>query len=135
MMIRDQTYRERLKMRIIPLLAMAIVSGCATQGKYEAKLNSMIGYSEIDVVSTFGLPERSYEIGEHKFIKYSDNSTGYIPATSPSYTTTFIGNKAYTQAYGGTSAINVDFNCNTTFDIVDGYVRDWRISGNNCVSY
>ncbi len=58
----------------------------------------------------------------------------YLPGVAPSYQTTFVGNTAYTNSYGGSPAMNVDLSCITTFELVDNVIKTWSWRGNNCVS-
>jgi hypothetical protein len=57
--------------------------------------------------------------------------TAIIPGTKPYYTTNIIGNTAYTQAYGGTSPMAINLNCDVTMIIENNTVVSWRYQGNN----
>lgn len=119
--------------KIICLLFLFLV-GCATTANYEKILNSWIGASEIDLVRTWGPADNQFNSSGIKFISYQKNGAVYIPGTSPTYTTTMIGNTAYTTTSGGSPGYNIHLNCKTTFEIKDERVINWRWEGNGCKS-
>lgn len=112
-----------------------LVSGCATESKYQAILDSWMGHSELSLIQSWGPPQQTYSTSKHKFLVYSNSHKSYISGTSPTYQTTVIGNTAYTTSYGGTSGVNVYYSCKTVFDVVDGVIVSWSYRGNNCVSW
>ena len=128
--------------RIINLLLSSIVfilliSGCAsttgpTTKGYKQVLNCWIGVSEAQLVRKWGVPAQVFNSAGTRYFVYNSSSNVYIPGTSPFYTTNFIGGTAYTTSYGGSAPQNVNYNCRTTFEIIDGKVVSWRYKGNNC---
>ena len=130
---------------LLVLLCLAL-SGCATTAKYEAKLNTWIGVNEDSLVSSWGVPNKTYTMSDgKKAIEYAHKETvqtgGYTYTTPEStYQSGTIGNKPYS----GTSTTNVTetvpvqnykLSCKTTFIINNsGKVESWSHDGNNCVS-
>jgi hypothetical protein len=111
-----------------------LLAGClATTDNYLATGNAWIGHTEIEIVqSAWGVPQRVYETGGHRFLVYEWHRTGTLPGSSPNYTSTVIGNQIFTNAYGGTSPTNVTLACTTTFDLVNDVIVDWQGVGNAC---
>jgi hypothetical protein len=121
-------------MKKFMLLAVILLSGCATAEKYEAKLKTWIGSSESALVSSWGPPDSVYENGGLKYLTYSKSVSGYIPGTAPTYQTRIIGNQAYTSSYGGSPGFAYSEHCKTTFIISEGTIDRWRYEGDACVS-
>lgn len=118
--------------RFLLLFLVVFLASCATTAGYEKLLNSWIGAQEIDLVRSWGPPIQSYETGGHKFIVYASNRNVYVPGTAPSYQTTYIGNSAYTNAVGGSPAMNINKSCTTTFELDGSKVVSWSYKGNDC---
>ena len=113
-------------------ITLVILSGCATTANYEKILNSWVGSEEVDLIRKWGPPQQSYESGGHKFLAYSSSRNVYMPGTTPSYTTMYIGNTAYTNPVGGSPGYNIGMRCVTTFEIVENRIVSWRWEGNDC---
>lgn len=110
------------------------LTGCATTANYEKTLNSWVGSTELDLVRQWGAPQQSYEAGGRKFMVYTSSRNVYISGTAPSYTTTVIGNTAYTNRVGGTPGQNIGLSCQTTFEISGDRIVSWRWQGNDCTA-
>lgn len=121
-------------MKKIVCVLFLFLAGCATTANYEKMLNSWIGAPEIDLVRTWGPPDNQYSSSGIKFITYQKNGAVYIPGTSPTYTTTMIGNTAHTTTSGGSPGYNIYLNCKTTFEIKDEKIINWKWEGNGCKS-
>ena len=117
------------------LLTIILMSGCVTKAEHEDKLSTWIGFSESSLVESWGPPNGFYETGKKRFLTWSQSGTAIIPGTQPYYTTNIIGNTAYTQAYGGTSPMAINLNCDVTMIIESDTVVSWRYQGNNCYDY
>ncbi len=108
------------------------LAGCATTANYEKILQSWVGDTELNLIRKWGPPRESYETGGSKFLVYSSSRNVYLSGTAPSYTTTVIGNTAYTNAVGGTPGQNIGLSCQTTFEISGERIVSWRWQGNAC---
>ena len=120
-----------MKKLLITLFAL-ITTACATTANYEKILNSWVGASEIDLVRVWGAPDNQYESSGTKFLTYQRSSNIYMPGTSPTYTTTVVGNTAYTSSSGGSPAYNIQMFCKTTFEVKGERIVSWRWEGNGC---
>ena len=121
--------------KVLPLLIAAVtmfLSACATTAGYEKVLNSWVGAREIDLVRSWGPPIQSYEVDGRKFIVYSSRRNIFIPGTSPTYQTSFVGNTAYTHAVGGSAPMNISKSCMTTFEVSSDRIVSWMHRGNDC---
>lgn len=98
--------------KILIIVVLALLAGCATTGNYEKILQSWIGSSEDNLVASWGAPVNTY--------------------------TTDSGNKLLT--FGGNRGaifynnMVTPVNCTTTFTIANGIVTNWRWKGNGCKS-
>lgn len=128
-------HMKTLRMLAAVALATMMMVGCATTENYEKMLNSWVGAQELDLVRRWGAPTQSYEAAGRKFVTYSSSRNIFIPGTAPTYTTTLVGNTAYTNRVGGTSAQNIGMSCQTTFEIYQERVVSWRHAGNDCRAF
>lgn len=116
------------------VIAFLFLAACATTANYEKILNSWIGADELDLLRRWGPPQNVYESGGRKFLTYSSARNVYIPGTDPTYTTTVIGNRAYTTQTGGTPGENLGLSCITTFEVASSKVVSWHWKGNDCIA-
>jgi hypothetical protein len=125
---------KHVNIKIYSLIFAALVSlsGCATTANFEKMLSTWVGVSEENLISRWGPPTRAYASGRTKYLTFDKSATGYVPGTPPTYSTTVIGNTAYTNTHGGTSGYVYTKNCSTTFTITNGVVSSWRWEGNAC---
>jgi hypothetical protein len=117
-------------MAAIALLVM--MTGYVTEADYRKVMDSWIGNDENTLISKWGPPNRVYEIGDAKYLTYDHSGSMTLPGTSPTYPTTFVGNTAYTNAYGGSPPSTVALSCSQTFRVEDHRVVGWTSQGNNC---
>ena len=119
----------------IALIAILFaLAGCATTANYEKILQSWVGDTELNLIRKWGPPRQSYEAGGSKFLVDSSSRNVYLPGTAPSYTTTVIGNTAYTNPVGGTPGQNIGLSCESTFEISGERIVSWRWQGNDCTA-
>jgi len=97
-------------------------------------VGSYVGYPEETLIANWGTPDSTYSTGGKKFLTYNSQRSVYIPGYSPTYTTTYIGNSAYTNSYGGSSGYYVDASCKTTFVVQSSTVVDVSFTGNDCTA-
>lgn len=120
--------------KLIIIFCGIFLVGCATTANYEKILSSWVGATELDLIRTWGAPDNQFESGGIKFLTYQKSGNVYVPGTSPTFSTTMIGNTAYTSAYGGSPAYNIQLNCKTTFEVKNERIISWRWEGNGCKS-
>jgi hypothetical protein len=121
-----------MKKTIYLLIFTLVISSCVTTAGYKKIVDSWVGSSELELIRSWGPPQQAYESGGVKFLAYNSSRNVYLAGTAPTYTTTYIGNTAYTSSSGGTPAQNLNLNCQTTFEISDGKIVSWRFQGNAC---
>jgi len=108
-----------MKSYLLILIVLMLISGCATTEEYKKIVESWVGSSEIALIRGWGPPQQSYESGGTKFLVYNSSRNVYLAGTSPTYTTTVIGNTAYTNSSGETPSQNLNFSRQTTFEITN----------------
>lgn len=71
----------------IALLSSLLLSACATYttAAYEQILDTFIGDTEQQIISVWGVPDRTFESGENKYFVYTRKETSYVPET-PAFT-------------------------------------------------
>jgi hypothetical protein len=114
------------------LLTVSMLSSCATQAGYKKVLDSWVGHTELELVRAWGPPVRAHDISDSRFLEFHRSGNLVLPGSDPTYTTTVIGNTAYTTSSGGSSPTNIALSCATTFEVRNGVIISWRYQGNNC---
>ena len=122
--------------RIYVLAAISVLlSACIpTVEGYQQLVESYVGASEGDLVSQWGPPQNVYTTGNKKYLTYVNQRSIYIPGSAPTYTTTVIGNTAYTNSYGGTAGRYIDAVCETTFVMSGSKIENVSFRGNDCAA-
>lgn len=121
-------------MKRLVLIAALMLASCASEKKYLAVVTSWVGAPETALVRSWGPPSSVYSTGDTKFMVYNSSRSFVTPGTAPTYQTTFVGNTAYTTAYGGTPATQIDLACQTTFEVRNGKIVDFSYRGNDCTA-
>lgn len=118
----------------IAAAAMVALTGCATQAKFKEGMDSWLGSTEGNLVSTLGPPMSVYPTGDGgKILSYSRGGNMQMPGSLNS-TTRVYGNTAYTQTNVMPGA-NIQLWCNVNFTLDSrGIVQQWNSNGNHCVS-
>ena len=136
------------------IVAVALLAGCATQEKFQAKMDRFVGQSEAVIVGMYGPPQSSYVRKDgSKVLQYMRGGTMVMPGvtTYQPVTTNASGNMTLNQGmrttmgtYNQTSttyvqqqgpAIPINLSCTVNFTIdKGGIVRRWNAEGNHCAS-
>lgn len=113
-----------MKRLMLIIIAIMILTGCATTEKYEAILNSWVGSDINDLMRSWGYPVGSFQA--------PNGNTVYVYSSSNSVTTpirTYSFNNVLTTTGGQT----LDLWCRTFFEIDSSKkIVLWRWEGNNC---
>jgi ABC-type uncharacterized transport system auxiliary subunit len=125
--------------RLIFVSAMAAtLAGCATQGKYKAKLDTWIGSPIDSLVASWGYPSGQITAPNGNTVYVYERHGGFVmpTTTTTNARVTGYGNTAYGQAtttsYGGQY---IDMSCRTFFEVApDRRIVSWRYEGNACKS-
>ena len=109
------------------------LASCATQGRYEEKLESMIGLSEDDLIQKWGQPQKKINVSTRiKYFSYTSASSVEHPASGPQFESLQYG--AQIRYSEGTPDLSYELTCQTRFKITDGFIEGWHITGNDCTS-
>ena len=142
--------------RLIAAAAALVLAGCATTGKFTAKMNGFVGQPESVIVGMYGPPQSSYRLGDgSRVLQYTrggqvtmPGATTYQPVrTSTTGSMTLqqgLSLQQTTGTYNATSTAwvpqqaaptTLNLYCTVNFTIgADGLVRQWSANGNHCVS-
>lgn len=83
--------------RLLAGLVFMALSACASVERYEQSLDTWLGKSEKELVSTWGVPDKTYQIDTStKMIAYIAQRTITHPGTPPRCDTRFSGDRAFT---------------------------------------
>ena len=124
------------KILLLLIGSFSLVGCFASEQGYKDIVYSWIGQKETELVRAWGPPDSTYEVKGMKYLTYNSNRNIFIPGATPTYTTTVIGNTAYTNSYGGYSSMNIAKKCKTTFEIKKlksfNSITAVKYSGNDC---
>lgn len=95
-------------MKKLTLLLTFVLLGCATESKYQARLNSWLYRPKSELVLNWGVPDKTYKLDKN---------------------TELLAYKKETKIQG------VKYWCKTTFTITNNDVSKWITEGNDCRSY
>ncbi len=143
-----------MRLLLVVIAQVVVIAGCATQAKFQVKMDRFIGQPEGLVVGTYGPPQNSYVLNDGtKVIQYMRGGTILMPgvSTSQPVTTNTTGSMTINQGvrtttgtYNQTSttyvqqqgpAVPINLSCTVNFTVDrEGIVRRWSAEGNHCVS-
>lgn len=141
-------------MNRLAIAALALLAGCATNGKFVTKMNGFVGGSETSIVAALGPPANVYDARDGtRVISFSRSSRMVLPGaqTMTPVTSTSSGNLTLNQGvrqttgnYTSTSttyvpqqgpSTTIDLGCTVSFVIgADGMAKSWSATGNHCVA-
>jgi hypothetical protein len=108
--------------RTITALALGgalLLQGCATREGFEARMHQYVGKPEADLIASLGVPVRSFQVGNRSFVQYERRlvTADALPGWG----------------WGGGVSVQT-WQCDTTFEIVDGRVASFTSRGNDCIA-
>ena len=122
--------------KIISVLGLLLLAACASSADYEARLNRWIGASERDLITTWGVPDKQYQVDINiKMLAYVDRQNVSYPGTFSTCLGGGGGRFGYSNCIGGTPPSSESYTCETTFMLVGGRVSKWGHKGNSCRTY
>ncbi len=113
---------------LIPLL----LTGCLGNPFLEKKLEAKKGLTKSQLISDFGIPDREYKADDFEILEY--NQSTISSRNTSDYITGYQNKGLYSQQY----QIEVpekkiqQWHCKIEFRLIDGVVKNYRYSGNNC---
>ena len=119
----------------VPLLF--IFSSCSSIEEFEDNLSTWFGASELELIDSLGVPDKTYEIGERKYLVW-ENAENYaftIAGSQPTFTAMDIGGGVTSIIPSGGSPdryVSGTNTCNVTMILENGFVQSWKYEGNEC---
>jgi hypothetical protein len=141
--------------RIVTAIAFLVgLAGCATQAKFETKMNGFVGQPEAALVGTYGPPQASYTLADgSRVLQYTRGGQVLLPGatTYQPVTSSTAGNLTLNQGARQTTGtytqqttsmvpvqqpgVPLNLACTVNFTVdAAGTVRQWSASGNHCVA-
>lgn len=116
------------------IIALFLVTACetATTENYDALLGSWVGQPERELLMSWGIPDRQYNIDANtKLIAYKSHHQVYYPGTYPQC---YGGGRGrFRDCSAGVPPVVQYLSCETTFTSVSGRITRWQHAGNDCV--
>ena len=126
--------------RLLPLMATLLLVACASEAKYQEKVDAWIGAKETDLVaSDWGPPQRVYDLQDGtRILTYSktQSSGGGFPiigigggfgSGGGGFISTGVG-------VGGGGTGGGESYCETNFTVDDGIITDVSFQGDGCAT-
>ena len=101
------------------LCGAALLAGCATRQGFEQRMGAFVGRPEVDLVASLGVPARTYQVGDRRFLQYERRRV--LAESYPGWGWRWAG---------GVDVQTLD--CSTTFEIANGKVESFTSRGNDC---
>ncbi|MDI1228713.1 MAG: hypothetical protein PSY14_13615 [bacterium] len=120
-------------MRKFAILGFLFLAACASPAERQAKMDRWIGASERDLVSTWGIPDKTYQLDRGtrmlSYVEIRNRETG------SSFNTClggYGGRFGYSNCIGAYPPARQTTACETTFMLVQGRVSKWGLKGSGC---
>jgi hypothetical protein len=117
-------------MRRLILLLPMLAAACAQGPTLQERLSAWVGRSELDLVTEFGVPNRSMELEGRRFLTYEQRSA--VPVAPPAYGPWFGGPWGYRGGYWPASPGYAVVTCDVTFVIRQERVESFTFRGQGC---
>lgn len=120
-------------MRNLILIAVLLLSSCASTADRNARLDRWIGASEKELVSALGIPDKTYQLDR------GTRMLSYVEIRNREYGSSFNtclggygGRFGYNNCIGAYPPARETTACETTFMLVQGRVSKWGLKGSGC---
>ena len=120
-------------------LLTLFLTACATTEKYEAILNTWVGASVNDLVSSWGYPQESFQAPNGNMVYVYSKSMNFVMPTQTTSRYDIQSDPLYglpTTVYGNTTTTGgqtLSYSCRTFFEVNQSKkIVSWRWEGNNC---
>ncbi|MBE8220618.1 MAG: hypothetical protein HAW65_04855 [Alphaproteobacteria bacterium] len=113
--------KTKPKSALVLLMAVFILAGCATAGKFKETMEGWSGRTESFLVSQWGAPSSFYE-------------TEGINGNTIKHLTYKLGGQSVSQHWGYGIYTHSQISCTVTFGIVDARIKNVSWNGNGCVA-
>ena len=129
--------------RLAPVLCAAALAlgACTTPTAegFDARMSSLIGRPEAELVAALGVPVRTHETGGQRFLQYESRRLltypGFAPYPYGPYSFGSYPFGGYRYGYGGFGGIPPSVEsreCDLTFALRNGRVEGFTRRGNDC---
>jgi hypothetical protein len=109
------------------LLLLLLLAGCATGPSLETRLAATIGQSELQVVETLGVPNRTYDTGGFRFLQYEERRQ-VLHQLDPYWGRPYGRFAPY--SLGG--PVLLTRSCDITLTLREGRVQSFTTRGDDC---
>ncbi len=122
--------------KIIQFASLAVVcavsTSCRTVQGYETMLQSWVGKSEAQLVTTWGAPASMETIGPgRQLFVYIKQHQVTVPGEAPNYTA--LGEDSEYNNFGDSLDETFDYYCRTTFTTQDDIIVNYSWEGDGCL--
>ncbi|MEO3700446.1 hypothetical protein [Acinetobacter ursingii] len=114
-------------MKKLGIALIILLTGCATVGKFEARMEAKKGLTKEQLIDEMGIPVKEYKSENFEIVEYYQSDRINVPQSSVS---TVSGGTVYTNTSGGSFAVD----CKLEFKLIDGIVTNYRYKGSLCRS-
>lgn len=131
-------FMKQMQLRFLGLVGLIIfLTGCATATtkNYDMMLNQWLNKTELQLVSYWGAPDKTYKLGNQEFLSYYSQYNEDVPEVTDNYQPFFInGLPDYDPIEENINYQVVPQICKTTFTIENNIVVAWNHHGSGCVA-
>jgi len=109
------------------LLMLPLLAGCAQDPPLEVRLQPLVGKTEKELVTAFGVPTATYEAGGARFLQFEDRTSTVYPG-DPRWGMPY-------RRFGGpiwSQPLVVTRTCAVTFALQGDRVSSFTARGNGC---
>jgi hypothetical protein len=115
---------------VCSLATVAAAAGCATGPTLEQRMVPFIGRSEGDLVATLGVPVRTYEADDRKFLTFEERRSYIVAGSYPLYPGYGYGRYGYGPIF--TPPGYIVRTCEITFTLRGGRAESFTFRGDGC---
>lgn len=136
---------DGMKKIVFVIILLCLLTACATQEKYDNKLQALIGQNVSILQKEFGKPSAKHIISPQKQVfTYTKTDDVYIPSEYYLYNEGFEPGSEVIYApfngdYDWTPYVDMGYElkyiCQTSFIVQNGIITGWAWRGNDCTSY
>jgi hypothetical protein len=127
-------------MRVLPVLAALALAACATPAGFDARMQSLVGTTEGDLVQQIGIPDGDFTTPDgRRFLQYERLGTA-APSAAP-VIGFGVGGFGWRGGYGSGVGFGTAFPayappppCSVTFEMRGGRVAGFTRRGTGCVA-
>lgn len=114
------------------VLTACVTTSCRSVQSYEQMLQSWVGKSEADLVTTWGAPVSMETIspGRQLFV-YIKEKQVTVPGEAPNYTA--LGENSEYNNFGDSLGETFDYYCRTTFTTQNDIIVNYSWEGDGCL--